>query len=181
MSPKFCSLLFILLVIISSFINPSQSRKYQKHKPCKRLVLYMHDVMFDGHNTANATDAIIANPTKLSSYKFGEFAVYDDPVTVDDNLLSPPVARAQGFYFYDMKTTYNAWLAVSLVFNSTEHKGTITFLGADMMDDATRDIPVVGGTGDFFMTRGIATVSTDLFQGASYFRLKMDVKLYECY
>lgn len=102
-------------------------------------------------------------------------------MTADGNLLSPPVARGQGFYFYDMKTTYNAWLAISLIFNSTEHKGSITLMGADLMDEPTRDIPVVGGTGDFFMTRGIATVSTETFEGAAYFRLHMDVKLYECY
>ncbi|KAL1805992.1 hypothetical protein ACET3Z_029060 [Daucus carota] len=59
--------------------------------------------------------------------------------------------------------------------------GTINMMGADMMDSETRDLSVVGGTGDFFMTRGIATFTTDTFQGAAYFRLKMDIKLYECY
>jgi hypothetical protein len=49
------------------------------------------------------------------------------------------------------------------------------------MQDETRDLSVVGGTGDFFMSKGIATLQTDVAQGAAYFRLKMDVKLCECY
>ena len=102
-------------------------------------------------------------------------------MTTDKNLLSPPVARAQGIYFYDMKTTYNAWLAYSLVFNSTKYKGTMNIMGADMMDEETRDLSVVGGTGDFFMARGITTFRTDEVEGADYFRVEMDVKLYECY
>lgn len=43
------------------------------------------------------------------------------------------------------------------------------------------DICVVGGSGDFFMARGIATIRTDTFQDGDYFRLQMDIKLYECY
>jgi hypothetical protein len=54
-------------------------------------------------------------------------------------------------------------------------------MGADIMSQKTRDISVVGGTGDFFMTRGIATLQLDANEGTAYFRLKMDIKLYECY
>ncbi|KAK7837910.1 dirigent protein 5 [Quercus suber] len=51
----------------------------------------------------------------------------------------------------------------------------------DLMAAEARDLLVVGGTGDFFMTKGIATIQTDTKQGIKYFRLKMDIKLYECY
>jgi hypothetical protein len=93
-------------------------------------------------------------------------------MTKDNHLLSRPVARAQGFYFYDKKSTYTAWFAFTLIFNSTKHKGTLNIMGADLMTEETRD---------FFMARGIATIHTDTFQGDYYFRLKMDIKLYECY
>ncbi|PWA36087.1 dirigent protein 5 [Artemisia annua] len=52
-------------------------------------------------------------------------------------------------------------------------------MGADLMNEETRDLSVVGGTGDFFMTRGIATFRTDGQPNAFYFRVKMDNKLYE--
>ncbi|KAK8658066.1 hypothetical protein V6N13_036279 [Hibiscus sabdariffa] len=76
-----------------------------------------------------------------------------------------------------MKTTFNAWFAYTLVFNSSDYKGTLNIMGADMMMEKTRDLSVVGGTGDFFMARGIATFQTMTVEGAKYFRLKMDIKL----
>ncbi|KAK3021889.1 hypothetical protein RJ639_047393 [Escallonia herrerae] len=178
---KILCILFSLLFIASCSVSPVHSRKFKASEPCKRIVLYYHDILFNGTNVANATSATVANQTKLGDFKFGMLVVFDDPMTKDHHLLSPPVARAQGFYFYDMKATYNAWFAYTLLFNSTEHKGTLNIMGADVMDQETRDLSVVGGTGDFFMARGIATFQTDTFQGADYFRVQMDIKLYECY
>lgn len=34
---------------------------------------------------------------------FGDLVVFDDPITLDYNLHSPQVGRAQGFYIYDKK------------------------------------------------------------------------------
>lgn len=181
-------LLLSLFLVAIAIITPSQpalaakSKTLKRSLPCKRIVLYYHDILFDGTDLANATSATVANETKLGNFKFGKFVVFDDKMTYDNNLHSPEVARAQGFYFYDMKTDYNAWFAYTLVFNSTEHyKGTLNIMGADLMMEKTRDLSVVGGTGDFFMARGIATLQTDSFEGAKYFRVKMDIKLYECY
>ncbi|KAL5551882.1 hypothetical protein UlMin_002058 [Ulmus minor] len=149
--------------------------------PCKRFVVYYHDILFGGDDVANATSAAIDKATKLGDFQFGLLVVFDDPVTKDKNLRSPPVARAQGFYFYNDKKEYSAWFAYTLVFNSSEYKGTLNIMGADLMPEKTRDLSVVGGTGDFFMARGIATFETDALEGIKYFRLKMDIKLYECY
>ncbi|XP_010273520.1 PREDICTED: dirigent protein 5-like [Nelumbo nucifera] len=168
------SILFIVLVV------QAVSAYKKRPEPCKRLVLYYH-VLFDGTNEANATSAIVSNITKLGDFNFGQFVVFDDPMTDDHHLLSPPVARAQGFYFYNMKTTYNAGFAYKLIFNSSDYKGTLNLMGADIIAQEARDISVVGGTGDFFMARGICTLRTDTFQGNAYFRLQMDIKLYECY
>ena len=174
---KSCFILFFFFVICQS----SLASKKPLRQPCKRLELYYHDILFDGTDLANATSAKVANQTTLGNFKFGMLVVFDDPVTLDSHLLSPPVARAQGFYFYDKKNDYNAWFAFTLVFNSTQYKGTLNIMGADLMAADTRDLSVVGGTGDFFLTKGIATIQTDVFQGDKYFRLKMDIKLYECY
>lgn len=160
-------------------------------EPCKKMTLYYHDILYNGvNNTANATAAAATKPSPLSTSHFkngtffGTLVVFDDLVTVGKVLPAEgeePAARAQGFYFYDKKETYTAWFAFSLVFNSTAYKGTLNLMGADLMDEETRDLSVVGGTGDFFMARGIATIRTDAAEGYFYFRLKMDIKLYECY
>ncbi|GLT34797.1 hypothetical protein SLA2020_092920 [Shorea laevis] len=171
--------LFVLFLVSQSVL--SVQKTMNPKRPCKRFILYYHDIILNGTDTSNATSAAATTPTKLGDFVFGLLVVFDDPVTKNQSLQSPPAAQAQGFYFYDMKTTYNAWFAYTLIFNSTEHKGTINIMGADMMMEKTRDLSVVGGTGDFFMARGIATFETDAVEGFKYFRLKMDIKLYECY
>jgi hypothetical protein len=181
------SLLLISLVAYSS-ATPTRSRKSARiHKPCKTLVFYFHDIIYNGHNSKNATAAIVGTPawgnrTILANQNhFGDLVVFDDPITLDNNLHSHPIGRAQGFYIYDRKEIFTAWLGFSFVFNSTQHKGTINFAGADPLMNKTRDISVIGGTGDFFMTRGVATLSTDAFEGEVYFRLRADINLYECW
>lgn len=53
---------------------------------------------------------------------------------------------------------------------------------ADLMAEKMRDLSIVGGTGDFFMARGVATISTtDSFKDLYYYRSKMEIKLYECH
>ncbi|KAI5008229.1 hypothetical protein ZWY2020_009277 [Hordeum vulgare] len=108
--------------------------------------------------------------------------VFDDPVTEGPALpvgYEEPAARAQGFYFYDKKESIVQRMV--LLLTRVQLKGMEGHPqphGAYPMDEETRDFSVVGGTGDFFMARGIATIRTDVTEG---FRLKMDIKLYECY
>ncbi|XP_022136801.1 disease resistance response protein 206-like [Momordica charantia] len=184
---KECIILLAFFFFFSSSSSAFPRGKRQKPQPCKELVLYFHDILYNGKNAGNATSAIVAAPqgsnlTILApQFHFGNIVVFDDPITLDDNLHSNPVGRAQGLYIYDTKNTYTAWLGFSFSFNSTAHKGTINFMGADPILVKTRDISVVGGTGDFFMHRGVATIMTDAFEGEVYFRLRVDIKFYECW
>ncbi|XP_019168707.1 PREDICTED: disease resistance response protein 206-like [Ipomoea nil] len=178
----FC--LFFFLISVSSTHPMGRKKPY---KPCKNLVLYFHDVIYNGQNAANATSTIVGAPqwgnyTILATqFHFGNVVVFDDPITLDNNFHSTPVGRAQGMYMYDTKNTYTAWLGFSFVLNTTDSQGSINFIGADPLMNKTRDISVVGGTGDFFMHRGVATVMTDAFEGEVYFRLRVDIKFYECW
>ncbi|KAF3448646.1 hypothetical protein FNV43_RR09359 [Rhamnella rubrinervis] len=176
--------LFLMLVAVSSGTAANKKKQY---KPCKELVLYFHDIIYNGKNAGNATSAIVGGPEGTNKtlmagqFHFGNVVAFDDPITLDNNLHSKPVGRAQGFYIYDTKNTFTAWLGFSFVLNTTDYQGTINFIGADPILVKTRDISVVGGTGDFFMHRGIATLSTDSFEGEVYFRLRVDIKFYECW
>lgn len=183
-------LIFIISFILfsSSLSAASSSWKSKKqHIPCKHLLLFFHDIIYNGKNAANATSAIVAAPQGANftiladKFHFGNIAVFDDPITLDNNLHSPPVGRAQGMYIYDTKNTFTAWLGFTFVLNTTDYQGTINFMGADPLMNKTSDINIVGGTGDFFMHRGIATLMTDSFEGEVYFRLSVDIKFYECW
>ena len=149
-------------------------------EPCKKMTLYLHDILYNGvNNTRNATSAAATKPTALSTTHwkngtyFGMLVVFDDPVTEGQALPAgaeeEPAARAQGFYFYDKQEPLTSWFGFSIVFNSTAHKGTLNLVGADLMGDATRDFSVVGGTGDFFMARGVATIRTDATESYFFF------------
>lgn len=179
-------IIFLFLLSISTSVV-SCTKKTLKREPCKAMVFYFHDIIYNGKNANNATSAIVgapawANKTKLAGQNhFGDLVVFDDPITLDNNLHSSPIGRAQGMYLYDKKDVFTAWLGFSFVFNSTEHKGSLTFAGADPLMNKTRDISVIGGTGEFFMARGVATLETNAFEGEVYFRLRTDVKLYECW
>ncbi len=186
MEPKTLILaLFLLFLFFVSSAAPT--KKIKARQPCNSLVMYFHDIIYNGKNSHNATSAIVgspagANKTILATQNhFGDVVVFDDPITLDNNLHSTPIGRAQGFYIYDKKDVFTAWLGFSFVFNSTQHKGSINFAGADPLLNKTRDISVIGGTGDFFMARGIATLMTDSCEGEVYFRLRVDIKLYECW
>ncbi|XP_037446312.1 dirigent protein 5-like [Triticum dicoccoides] len=160
-------------------------------EPCMKMTLYWHDILYDGgNNTANATSAGATKPTALStaSWKngtfFGLLVVFDDPMTTGEALPvagEEPAARGQGFYFYNKKDGYNGWFGFSIVFDSPAHKDTLNLVGADLMEEETHDLTVVGGTGDFFMARGITTIRLDAYEGTTYTRIQMDIKLYECY
>ncbi|XP_073029437.1 dirigent protein-like [Primulina eburnea] len=177
----------LLYLLISAVTATAYGRKPRPRRPCNELVFFFHDILFNGHNYNNATAAIVGSPqwgnktTMATPFNFGDMIVFDDPITLDNNLHSPPVGRAQGMYFYDQKSIYGAWLGFSFLFNSTNYVGTLNFAGADPLMNKTRDISVIGGTGDFFMARGVATLMTDAFEGDVYFRLRVDIKLYECW
>ncbi|KAG0455098.1 hypothetical protein HPP92_024097 [Vanilla planifolia] len=175
-------LCFTIMTSFQATLAFANNKAISRDKPCKHMVLYFHNIMYNGTNQANATSIKIHDSHgALGPFDFGTLVVFNDPMTADHQLLSTPVARAQGFYFYDMKDNYNAWFALTLVFNSTEHKGTMSIMGDDIIALEERDLAVVGGTGDFFLTRGIATLRKNAVQGIEYFSLQMEIKLYECY
>ncbi|GJT77585.1 plant disease resistance response protein [Tanacetum coccineum] len=138
----------------------AHSKKLDEKKPCKRFVLYYHDILFNGTNAANATSAAAVNHTQLGNFNHGMLVIFDDPIPkINKPLISSHTRGFKDFIFLtDTKTTYNAWFSYTLIFNSTEHKGTINIMGADMMMEETRDLSVVGGTGLNFLVwhEGIA-------------------------
>lgn len=187
----YLTFLFIFFLLILG-INAHHSKDGMVHKnrPCRRMVVYFHDILYNGKNKANATSVLVGAPAwgSLVAFagqsRFGDVVVFDNPITLGKKLDSPMVGRAQGMYSYDGRSVLHAWMSFSFTFNSDKYNrynGSINFAGGNQMMSDTRDISVVGGTGDFFMTRGIATISTDAYEDHVYFRLRFDVKLYECY
>ncbi|KAH0974930.1 hypothetical protein GBA52_016829 [Prunus armeniaca] len=109
------TLLLFFLLLSTSAAKPG--KRVRAHKPCKKLVFYFHDIIYNGKNAKNATSAIVGAPawgnrTILARKShFGNMVVPDDPITLDNNQHSTPVGRAQGFYLYEKKHIHClAWL-----------------------------------------------------------------------
>ncbi|GLJ44950.1 hypothetical protein SUGI_0946160 [Cryptomeria japonica] len=165
-------------------MHSTECKKKKTLKPCMNLKFYYHDILYNGSNVQNATSVLIAKPAATANFSllFGYMVVFDDVITLDSNLHSPSVGRAQGLYAYNGKNILGAWFGFTIILNSTDYKGSLTIAGADYpLQDKHRYFAVVGGTGDFFMSRGICTITTDEVEGMAYFRLLMNITLYECY
>lgn len=67
---NFCRKKAVLLLVFVIFpsIVATKPPKFQAQKPCKRLVLFYHDIIFGG---TNATAAAVANATNLGIINFG--------------------------------------------------------------------------------------------------------------
>ncbi|WRX19132.1 Dirigent protein - like 10 [Theobroma cacao] len=160
---RLTSTLVLCLLLLLSSSTATHRRKIRSRRPCKQMVFYFHDILYNGKNAKNATSAIVGAPawgnrTILAGQNhFGNLVVFDDPITLDNNPHS----------------TRDFRLCSTPL--STDHRGRITFAGPDPLNK-TRDISVIGGTGDFFMARGIATLMTDAVEGEVYFRLHVDIK-----
>ncbi|XP_024995418.1 disease resistance response protein 206-like [Cynara cardunculus var. scolymus] len=176
---------FFMFLTLSSSDNHQRNNKH--YKPCKHLLFFFHSIRYNGNNAANATSTIVAAPqwgnlTKLADQNhFGDVVVFDNPITLDNNLHSLPIGRAQGLYLYDNKKILTAWFAFSFILNTTDYHGNFHVIGVDSGTMKIRDLSIVGGTGDFFMHRGIASITTDAVEDEVYFRLRVDIKFYECW
>ncbi|GLJ12139.1 hypothetical protein SUGI_0185240 [Cryptomeria japonica] len=83
----------------SILLKTADCHGWKKRLPklCKNMVLYFHDIIYNGENSDNATSVLIAAPqgSNLTILReqnhFGDLVVFNDPITLDNNLPSPPV------------------------------------------------------------------------------------------
>ncbi|KAK4389218.1 Disease resistance response protein [Sesamum angolense] len=159
MAAKTQAAALLLCLLISASSATTYSRKHRRRSPCRELTFFFHDVLFNGHNYHNATSAIVGSPQwgnrpRGEAVQFRGRGGVRRPDNGGQQLPRAPVGRAQGMYLYDQWSTYGAWLGFSFLFNSTQYVGTLNFAGADPLMNKTRDISVIGGTGDFSWLEG---------------------------
>ncbi|CAA2988383.1 disease resistance response 206-like [Olea europaea subsp. europaea] len=95
--------LFLCLLI---YISTTSDHKPRSCQPCKELVFYFRDILYNGYNYQNASYAVVGSPkwgnktAWAQPFAFGDLVVFDDPITLDNNLHSPPIGRVQRMYVY---------------------------------------------------------------------------------
>lgn len=139
-----------------------RSQSYFTH-----LHFYFHDILDSEHPT---TLKIINPPRELSHGAFGATYIIDNPLTEKPDLSSKLVGRAQGTYALASQQfgDFAFKMDVNFVFTEGKYKGSsLTMLGRNVILDAVREMPIVGGTGAFRFARGFALAKTVWYNSTS--------------
>ncbi|KAJ8760132.1 hypothetical protein K2173_010988 [Erythroxylum novogranatense] len=136
-----------------------------KKQKISHFRVYWHDILSGSNPTAVR---IVPPPSNSSATSFGFLAMIDDPLTEGPNLTSKMVGRAQGLYGSAAQEELRLILAMNFVFTEGKFNGSsITILGSNKVSLNIREMPVIGGTGIFRLTRGYVQASTYYFNRSS--------------
>lgn len=80
---------FFFFFLLASQSVSAHKKSFNQKEPCKRFVLYYHDILFNGTDSANATSAAATEPTELNKFNFGMLVVFDDPMTKRQQSSNP--------------------------------------------------------------------------------------------
>ncbi|GMY16182.1 dirigent protein 22-like [Fagus crenata] len=107
------------------------------------------------------TSVQVVGPPQSTSTSFDVINLIENPLTLDPQVSSKVVGKAQGFYASAPQQNASLLMVMNFAFTDGEYKGsTITVLGTDPEFNTIREMPVLGGTGVFRFSRGYAQAST---------------------
>ncbi|KAL8115736.1 hypothetical protein AgCh_022293 [Apium graveolens] len=165
-----CSILDILSVVHGSYQeDPKQVELWFKNLPYRKqkvtkLHFYFHDN--PGDKPPTVVQVAQSNITFHSPGLFGLVMIIDDPLTIGPKPTSELVGRAQGFYAFSDQQEIGLLMSLNFVFTNGKHNGsTLSIQGRNSVKHAHREMPIVGGSGDFRLAQGTATAATYFFHG----------------
>ncbi|XP_068659001.1 dirigent protein 22-like [Aristolochia californica] len=130
----------------------------QKEK-LSHLHFYFHDIL-SGRNPS-AVPIIMSNKTTSG---FGTTVMIDDPLTEGPKPTSKIVGRAQGFYSLASQHDIGLLMVMNFAFVSGKFNGSsLSIMGRNAVLSNIREMPVIGGTGQFRWARGYAQAHTVWF------------------
>ncbi|KAI3414739.1 uncharacterized protein J3R85_015912 [Psidium guajava] len=129
--------------------------------PRKDKLTHIHFFFHDISTGPNPSAVNIVPQRSNSSTYFGMVYMIDDPLTMEPNLSSGIIGRAQGLYAPASQEEVALLQAMNLVFTEGEYKGsTLTVLGRNSIFAKVREMPVIGGSGAFRFVRGYVLART---------------------
>ncbi|PKI32824.1 hypothetical protein CRG98_046817 [Punica granatum] len=88
----------------------------------------------------------------------------DDPLTEGPEQKSKPVGRAQGIYAMASQTEAALLMIMNFAFTEGKYNGsTLSILGRNSVFSQVRELPVLGGSGQFRFARGYAQARTHTY------------------
>lgn len=152
----FCSTLFHSTggVLIRQF------GRSDKTENVSHLHFFFHDIL----SGKNPTSVRIIGPPNGSSAGFGSTMMIDNALTEEQDPKSKIIGRAQGFYSMAAQNDIALLMVMTLVFEDGKYKGSsISILGRNPVLNDVREMPIVGGTGQFRFARGYVLAHTVWF------------------
>ncbi|KAF8781296.1 hypothetical protein HU200_000556 [Digitaria exilis] len=138
------------------------------------LQFYMHDTVTPSTGTPATALRVVRGPTPSpgnSINRFGDMYAIDDPLTDapdDDAASRAVVGRAHGFYLMASREADQLLLSVNMVFTAGKHNGSsVAVHGRDAILDEVRELPVLGGTGEFRGAAGYVLIRTHSFNASN--------------
>ncbi|XP_050229003.1 dirigent protein 22-like [Mercurialis annua] len=154
-------------VLIFLFLSPAQSHSFSKRlspdtiglkkEKLTHLHFYFHDII----TSKNPTAIPVTKPETNSSTLFGTIFVADDPLTVEPDINSKLVGKAQGMYGSASQTDVEFFMVFNFVFTEGKFNGsTLSLLGHNAIFSGVREMTIVGGSKVFRFARGYAQAKT---------------------
>lgn len=163
------TLLFSTLVTATYHHNISPSLVRSREK-LTHLHFYLHEIF-----TSEKPSNIVIDPPKVvasSPLPFGSQVVIEDPLTIGPDVKSKEIGKAQGFYLSATQRPgleLEIVMGMALTFLEGEFNGSsLSVLGRNKIFNEVRELPIIGGTGEFRFARGYIlarTVKVDYHKG----------------
>ncbi|CAI9113224.1 OLC1v1013794C1 [Oldenlandia corymbosa var. corymbosa] len=124
-----------------------------------KLHFYLHNIV--SKKPPASTPIAQAASTATSPTKFGLVTILDGPLAKKP--FSPNViGYAQGLFTLSSQEEMSTLITVNFVFTAGKYKGsTLSVLGRNVVFAPIREFPIIGGSGDFRLARGVGTCTTN--------------------
>ncbi|TKY65755.1 Dirigent protein 19 [Spatholobus suberectus] len=136
----------------------------EKKEKLSHFKFYWHDVV-SGRNPSSVK---VVSPPLNSTTAFGLVNMIENPLTLEPQLNSKLVGKAQGFYASTSQSEVDLLMAMNFAITEGKYNGsTITILGRNPVFNKEREMPVIGGSGLFRFAKGYAQLRTHWFSATT--------------
>ncbi|XP_004493625.1 pterocarpan synthase 1-like [Cicer arietinum] len=182
----FTTFLFSSLVTANYYQNISPSYLGFKQEKLTHIHFFFHDIVSGPKPTVSISVESPLSGKSKSPLPFGSLVIIEDPLTVGPELNSKQIGKAQGFYVtVSQDAVLELELVMGMTFTFTDGKfngSAITVLGRNAIGDLIREMPIIGGTGEFRFARGFLQAKThfvDYHKGDAHVEYNVYVFHYE--
>ncbi|CAK8543407.1 unnamed protein product [Lathyrus sativus] len=154
----FTTFLFFSFVNATYYQDISPSFLGFKQEKLTHINFFFHDIVTGPKPTMIISSESPLNGKSESPLPFGTIVVLEDPLTVGPELSSEQIGKAQGFYLTVSQAAVRDLelvMGMTFVFTQGKYNGsTLSVLGRNTIIAPIREMPIIGGTGEFRFARG---------------------------